>query len=301
MPEAHDLGQGSYRILVASSAEELAEDRGSLWDSGRVQSSQRLYVTYCGRPLTSHQSYYWKVRVWDQVGKASGWSAPAKWTTAILHPDEWKARWIAAEPDGPLPTQPSENRGNWTESVQPLPIFRKEFQVTGPVKGAIVLVSGLGQYELHLNGANVTDTVLNPGWTNYRKKVLYNTFEVTQRLHPGENAFGVLLGDGMYNVPGLHGRYTKFVGFFGQPKLILQMHIQYRDGTEAIVTSDASWRAASGPITFSSVYGGEDFDARRLPNGWDRPGFSEDGWRPALDVAGPDGSAGSPGRSCRQI
>jgi hypothetical protein len=123
LPEAHDLGQSSYRILVASSAEELAEDRGSLWDSGRVQSSQRLYVTHCGRPLTSHQSYYWKVRVWDQVGKASGWSAPAKWTTAILHPDEWKARWIAAEPDGPLPTQPSENRGNWTESVQPLPIL----------------------------------------------------------------------------------------------------------------------------------------------------------------------------------
>jgi hypothetical protein len=89
LPEAHDLGQSSYRILVASSAEELAEDRGSLWDSGRVQSSQRLYVTYCGRPLTSHQSYYWKVRVWDQVGKASGWSAPAKWTTAIRHPDEW--------------------------------------------------------------------------------------------------------------------------------------------------------------------------------------------------------------------
>jgi alpha-L-rhamnosidase len=89
LPEAHDLGQSSYRILVASSAEEVAEDRGSLWDSGRVQSSQRLYVTYCGRPLTSHQSYYWKVRVWDQVGKASGWSAPAKWTTAIRHPDEW--------------------------------------------------------------------------------------------------------------------------------------------------------------------------------------------------------------------
>ena len=143
-----------------------------------MQSSQRLYVTYCGRPLTSHQSYYWKVRVWDQVGMASGWSAPAKWTTAILHPDEWKARWIAAEPDGPLLTQPSENRGNWTESVQPLPIFRKEFQVTGPVKSAIVLVSGLGQYELHLNGASVTDTVLNPGWTNYRTTVLYNTFDV---------------------------------------------------------------------------------------------------------------------------
>ena len=95
----------------------------------------------------------------------------------------------------------------------------------------------------------------------------------------------------MYNVPGVHGRYTKFVGSFGQPKLILQMHIEYRDGTEAPVTSDSSWRTASGPITFSSIYGGEDFDARRVQNGWDRPNFVGDAdWRPALEVAGPDGS-----------
>ena len=297
VPGAHDLRQSSYRILVASSAQELAENRGNLWDSGRVQSGQRLYIAYGGRTLTSHQSYYWKVRIWDQVGRASTWSAPAKWTTGILDPDEWKARWIAAEPDGPLQPQTRENQGHWTQSMQPLPIFRKEFRVTGPVKSAIVFVSGLGQYELHLNGGNVTETVLNPGWTNYRKTVLYNTFDVTRRLHPGENAFGVLLGNGMYNVLGVHGRYTKFVGSFGQPKLILQMHIEYSDGTEAIVTSDSSWRTASGPITFSSVYGGEDFDARRVQKGWDQAGFVEDAdWRPALEVAGPDGSTRTPGR-----
>jgi hypothetical protein len=219
---------------------------------------------------------------------------------AILHPEEWKASWIAAEPDGPLQPQTLENQGQWTESVQPLPIFRKEFRVNGPVKSAVVLVSGLGQYELRLNGGNVTDTVLNPGWTNYRKTVLYNTFDVTRRLRPGMNAFGVLLGNGMYNVAGIHGRYTKFLGSFGQPKLILQMHIEYRDGAEEMVISDSSWRTASGPITFSSIYGGEDFDARRVQNGWDRPNFVMDAdWRPALEVAGPDagpnGPAGSPG------
>jgi alpha-L-rhamnosidase len=297
IPGTHDLRQSSYRILVASSVDELAKDLGTLWDSGRVQSGQRLYVTYDGRPLSSYQSCYWKVRIWDQAGKASAWSAPAQWTMAILHPDEWKARWIAAEPDGPLQPQTRENQGRWMESVQPLPIFRREFRVTGPVKSAIVVVSGLGEFELHLNGANVTDAVLDPGWTNYRKTVLYNTFEVKRWLRPGTNAFGVLLGNGMYNVPGIHGRYTKFVGSFGQPKLILQMHIEYRDGSEAILTSDSSWRTASGPITFSSIYGGEDFDARRVQNGWDRPNFVTDAdWRPALEVAGPDGSADSPGR-----
>ena len=292
--------QSSYRILVASSAEELAMNRGSLWDSGRVQSGQRLYIAYGGQPLSSYQSCYWKVRVWDQAGKASAWSAPAKWTMAILHPDGWKARWIAAEPDGPLQPQARENQGQWADSAPPLPIFRKEFRVTGPVKSAIVVVSGLGEYELHLNGGNVTETVLNPGWTNYRKTALFNTFDVTRRLRPGTNAFGVLLGNGMYNVPGVHGRYTKFVGSFGQPKLILQMHIEYRDGTEALLTSDSSWRTASGPITFSSIYGGEDFDARRVQNGWDRPNFVTNAdWRPALEVAGPDAGlnvpAGSPG------
>ena len=296
VPGAHDLRQISYRILVASSANELARDRGTLWDTGRVESGQRLYIAYSGRPLTSYQSCYWKVRVWDQVGNASSWSAPAKWTMAIMHPDEWKAHWIAAEPDGPLEPQARENQGQWTDSAQPLPIFRKEFRVAGPVKSAIVVVSGLGEYELHLNGGNVTDSVLNPGWTNYRKKVLYNTVDVTRRLRSGTNAFGVLLGNGMYNVPGVHGRYTKFVGSFGQPKLILQLHIEYRDGTETLLTSDSSWQTSSGPITFSSIYGGEDFDARRMQNGWDRPSFVTNAkWRPALEVAGPDESASSPG------
>ena len=300
VPGAHDLMQSSYRILVASSAEELAMNRGSLWDSGRVQSGQRLYVTYGGQPLYSYQSCYWKVRIWDQAGRVSAWSASAKWTMAILRPDEWKARWIAAEPDGQLQPQARENQGQWADSAPPLPIFRKEFRVTGPVKSAIVVVSGLGDYELHLNGGNVTDTLLNPGWTNYRKAVLYNTFDVTRRLRPGTNAFGVLLGNGMYNVPGIHGHYTKFVGSFGQPKLILQMHIEYRDGTEAILTSDSSWRTALGPITFSSIYGGENYDARRVQNGWDQPIFvTHVDWRPALEVAGPDtgsnGPADSPG------
>ena len=295
--DAHDLRQSSYQILVASSSEELAKNRGGLWDSGRVQSGQRLYIAYGGQTLTSHDTYFWKVRVWDQAGNASDWSAPAKWTTAILHPEDWIAHWIAAEPDGPLEPQAREHQGRWMESVSPLPIFRKEFRVTGLVKSAIVVVSGLGEYELHLNGTNVTDTVLSPGWTNYRKNVLYNTFDVTRQLHPGENAFGVLLGNGMYNVPAVHGRYTKFIGSFGQPKLILQLHIEYRDGTEATVMSDSSWRTTSGPITFSSIYGGEDFDARRVRKGWDQPGFAGDAdWRQALEVAGPDGEISSPGR-----
>ena len=297
VPDAHDLRQIAYQILVASSAEALAQSRGKVWDSGRVVSGQRLYIPYGGLALASHSNYFWKVRVWDQAGNVSDWSAPAMWTTAILRPEQWTAHWIAAEPDGPLEPQALEHKGRWVESMQPLPIFRKNFRVVGPIKNAVVSVSGLGQYELHLNGQNVTDTILNPGWTNYRKKVLYNTFDVTQQIRQGENAFGVLLGNGTYNVPGVRGRYTKFIGSFGQPKLILELHLAYQDGTEFTVTSDSSWRTKPGPITFSSIYGGEDFDARRLQAGWDQPEFTTDAeWRPALEVGGPDGSVGPPGR-----
>jgi len=140
--DAHDLRQSGYEILVASSLDELARSRGTLWDSGRVPSTQRLYIAYGGRPLASHHSYFWKVRVWDEEGNASDWSAPAKWTTAILHSAEWVAHWIAAEPDGAVEPQAREHQGVWTDTVQPLPIFRKEFRVTGPVKSAIVFVSG---------------------------------------------------------------------------------------------------------------------------------------------------------------
>jgi hypothetical protein len=296
-PGARGLRQTSYQILVASTAEELAKNRGTLWDSGRVPSSQRLYIAYAGRPLASHRAYFWKVRVWDQAGSASPWSAPASWTTAILNPDEWVARWIAAAPFRSLDPQTRENQGQPAESPEPLPIFRKEFRLAGPVKSAIVFVSGLGQYELRLNGSNVTATVLNPGWTNYRKTVLYNAFDVTRQLHAGANAFAVLLGNGMYNVPAAAGRYAKFVGSFGQPKLILQLHIEYRDGTQATVVSDSTWRTAPGPITFSSIFGGEDFDARRLQRGWDQPDFAANSaWKPVIEVAGPDGSSGPPGK-----
>ena len=291
-----EVAQSAYRLLVASSPALLTPGKADMWDSGRVPSANRLQIVYGGKPLRSHTTYFWTVQVWDSQGRPSAWSSPTKWTTALLHVGDWRARWIAAEPDQPLESQALEGRGKWTEHVGPLPMFRDEFRIEHPVRQAIVYVSGLGQYELRLNGTNVTETALNPGWTNYRKTVLYNSYDVTDRLRPGGNALGVMLGNGMYNVQGVHGRYTKFIGSFGQPKLILQMHLLYKDGTEDVIVSDQSWKTTSGPIVFSSPYGGEDFDARQEPVGWDRPGFADKNWVPALEVAGPDGDLREPGK-----
>jgi alpha-L-rhamnosidase len=294
-PGARDLSQSAYRLIVASSATSLAIGKGDVWDSGKVSSRNFLEVHYGGRALESSTTYFWKLRVWDQAGKESPWSKQAVWTTALLHPSDWSAKWVAAEPDEPLQPQAIEHTGEVAETSTPLPIFRRDFHLDKPVKQAMVSVSGLGQYELHLNGRNITDTILNPGWTNYRKTVLYNTYNLTSLLHQGNNSLGMMLGRGMYDVPGVKGRYTKFIGSFGQPKMILQLDIVYVDGSQTRIVSDRSWKTTSGPITFSSIYGGEDFDARKERPGWDSPGFSDTTWSSAIEVAGPNGDQSNPG------
>jgi hypothetical protein len=291
-PAQRDVIQSAYRILVASSADLLDQGRGDLWDSGRSEDRDYTHVRYAGNPLQSHTTYFWKVCVWGGAGHPPGCSAASHWTTALLHPDDWVARWIAAKPDGPLEPQAREGRGEQHMKAETLPRFRHSIQLDKPVRQAIIYVSGLGQYELHLNGHPVTDAVMTPGWTNYRKKVLYNTYDVTDQIRKGENTLGVMLGNGMYNVPGLEGRYTKFIGSFGNPKMILQMHIAFADGTQKVIASDRSWQTAPGPIVLSSIYGGEDYDARKEAQGWDSgvPASSSPTWTNALEVAAPSGS-----------
>ena len=141
-----------------------------------------------------------------------------------------------------------------------MPVFKRDLAIDKKVSEAVLSVCGLGQYELFLNGKKVGDDLLAPGWSNYRKTCLYDTFDLTEQLRNGKNELRVMLGNGFYNVTG--GRYAKLVGSFGQPMLTLQMRIRFSDGTEQTILSDDSWKTASGPITFSCVYGGEDYDAR---------------------------------------
>ena len=265
--------QSGYQILVASSLEKLLAGEADLWNRGKVGSRQTAQVPYDGRPLPPGAMAFWKVRVWDKDGKPSPWSAPAHWSMGLLKESDWQARWI-----GWRPQQGAQD---------PLPIFRKEFRIERNLKRATVHVCGLGFFELRLNGRKVGDHVLDPGWTNYRKTALYVTHDVTSHVRSGGNAIGVMLGNGMYNVPG--GRYVKFKGSFGPPKLILQLRLEFADGSSQLVVSDTSWKAAPGPIVFSCIYGGEDHDARREQPGWDAPGFDDSVWAAALVMEGPGG------------
>lgn len=203
------------------------------------------------------------------------------WQTA----GEGGAEWSGVRKLGKHGMQPW---GDIRAPLAPPPVLRREFELTQPVRRATAFICGLGHYELRLNGARVGDRVLDPGWTDYRDTCLYSTYDVTQQLQSGRNAVGVMLGHGMYHVPG--GRYVKFTGSFGPPKLILQLHIEHPDGSTTVIGTDEQWRSATGPITFSCVYGGEDYDARRELPGWDRPHFEDAHWRTAEVVSGPGGT-----------
>lgn len=282
--------QSAYRILAASSREKLAKGDGDLWDSGKVVSDQSLNVEYAGKSLTTRERCHWKVQVWDGMGTVSGWSESTQWNMGLLKAEDWRARWISADTrnDATLKDQfGGDQQPPRVTSPQILPLLRAAFRVEKPVRRAEIAICGLGFYEARLNGKPLDGAVLEPGWTNYRKTCLYRVHDLTGRILQGENVLGVMLGNGMYNVVG--GRYTKFTGSFGPPKLIAQLDIEYADGTTAQVVTDGNWKIAPGPIVFSCIYGGEDYDARRESVGWDCPGFDASTWQAAEECAGPGG------------
>jgi alpha-L-rhamnosidase len=174
------------------------------------------------------------------------------------------------------------------QSQSGLPIFRREFVVQPGLQRAVISICGLGHYELSANGAKVGAALLAPGWSKYDKTCLYDTLDLTPYLTNGNNAVGVMLGNGMYNVPAT-SRYTKFTGSFGPPKVIAQIYLYYTNGTSQVITSDAQWLTSSGPITYSHVYGGEDYDARLQPAGWNQAGFNASAWSAAVVTNGPGG------------
>jgi alpha-L-rhamnosidase len=155
-------------------------------------------------------------------------------------------------------------------------LLRRELGVGPGLRRALASVCGLGHYEMTLNGARLGTGLLTPGWTAYEQTCLYDTYDLTPLLRAGANAVGMVLGSGMYNVQ--PGRYVKFVSAFRPLTAITQIRLEYEDGTVDTVGTDGRWRVTSGPITFSNVYGGEDYDARLEPRGWDRPGFDDSSW-----------------------
>ncbi len=201
-------------------------------------------------------------------------------------PDYLDAAWPAAKELGPYGMAPWGAAGFAAEHRLPARLLRKEFAVDKDVRRATAYYSGLGLSELYLNGARVGDHVLSPGLTDYDKHVLYVTFDVTAQLARGRNAIGLMLGNGRYYAPRLQAGTRNF----GFPKALVELDIEYADGSRANVVSDETWRlTTNGPIRANNEYDGEEYDARRELPGWSRAGFDDSGWEPAELVRGPAG------------
>ncbi|UVI32670.1 glycoside hydrolase family 78 protein [Paenibacillus spongiae] len=259
--------QTAYRLLVATSIELLDRDEGNLWDSGRVASEESQHIAYEGLELVSGQLAYWKVRLWDEVGNAGNWSGTAWWSMGLLERDQWQGQWIGWKNDH-KPTK---------EQPKPSIYLRRGFQVGKGVKRATAYATALGLYRLYLNGRRVGSDVFSPEWTDYHVRTQYQTYDVTGLLEEGDNAAGAILGQGWYaGYIGMYG-YQKY-GM--DPSFLLQLNIEYEDGTTDRLMTDGDWKASHGPIVSSDLQMGETIDARKEMPGWNIQSFDDSSWTP---------------------
>ncbi|QIL41910.1 family 78 glycoside hydrolase catalytic domain [Pedobacter sp. HDW13] len=274
--------QKAYQVLVASTAEKLAQNEGDLWNSGKVNNEESIHVKYNGQALTSRMRCYWKVKTWTTAGE-SEWSAPNSWTMGLLNYKDWPKGWIGFDRAFPWDNTKTDSR----LSVR---YFRKEFQNTKKVKYATASIIGLGLYQLYLNGKKVGEEVLTPSPTDYNKNVKYNTYDVTSYLQEGKNAVGAVLGNGRFFAMRQNEKPYK-IKTFGFPKMLLNIRIVYSDGSTANIDTDDSWKGtADGPIRANNEYDGEEYDATKEAIGWNKAGFDDSKWLKAEFVQEPLGT-----------
>ncbi|MBN1900588.1 family 78 glycoside hydrolase catalytic domain, partial [Candidatus Sumerlaeota bacterium] len=426
--------QTAYRILVSSSPDILKEERGDLWDSGKIESDETLNVFYNGKELVSRTRYFWKARVWDKDDAASPWSQAAWFETAFLKNEDWKAKWItwdrgnaegfdmknaswiwSAAPSSQknnaryfrksvsLPQKPikqillgaaaekefifyangcevarwdngkkilltdmtgllkkgknvlcvqakggkgfplgfsgkmriifcdksemvittdktwkacdkiqkdwhkidfqdakwekAKENGvygcapwgelNFSGLKSPAPLFRKEFTASHKIKQARLYISGLGYYVARIDGKKVGNNVLDPGNTNYNKRALYSIHDVTELVDEKKNCIAVELGRGFFGLKSPNVWNWEKAPWHGDPRMILQLEMEYIDGTREIIVSDESWKASPSPTISDSIYCGESYDARREKTGWDLPGYRDSDWANATPCPSP--------------
>ena len=279
--DEQNVMQTAYHILVASSPELLAQGKGDCWDSGKVKTDASQWITYQGETLKRNTPYYWKVKVYTHTNETD-WSEPASWSMGLLNEADWQGQWIGL--DRPAP---GDSETQWSRLAARY--LRKEFALTKEVKRATVHIAGMGLYELFINGQRIGEQVLAPAPTDYRKTILYNTYDVTPQLQK-ENAIGVILGNGRFYT--MRQNYKPYkIPTFGYPKLRLNLIVEYTDGSRQTIASDISWKLTTeGPIRSNNEYDGEEYDARKELGDWNRTGYDDTNWIPAGRVSIPSGT-----------
>ncbi len=252
--------QSAYRITV-SSADSTAHN-ADLWDSGKVTSNKSSQIEYGGKALMAGQRAYWRVQIWDGNGDSQS-SRPAFWELGLPKLSDWHAKWIA------LPTTANDPLDI------PAPLLRKSFTADKPVKRARAYVSAKGLFNLYVDGQKIGKALLTPGWTDYKKRIQYETYDVTRQVQQGSHGLGILLGNGWYcGHIGLTGgnNYGKF------PEVLVQLEVEYTDGTKSEVVTDGSWKAKPSAILSDDLLMGETYDARLETRGWSNAKFNDSQW-----------------------
>lgn len=277
--------QTGYELIVSDNLKDIMIGKGNTWTTGKIVSGQNLYIAYAGTPLQSFKRYYWRVKAYNKKGEASEWSKSAWFETAFLDSKEWKAQWISDGSKNP------EREEDYYKDDR-MPLFRKQFSVTKKIVSARLYISGLGYHEAYLNGKKIGDNVLDPGFTTYRKEVLYVVHDITSMIRKGENVAGIMLGSGWWNpLPfKLFGRWDlRDYQQTARPCVKAEIHIMYNDGSDEQVNTDDSWKTAPGPVIFNNVYLGEKYDARLEQKTWGSIKEDKTVWKNAVTVNGPSG------------
>jgi alpha-L-rhamnosidase len=312
--------QTGYRVLVATKPELAREGKADIWDSKRIATAEP-WVTYAGPALASRTRYYWSVRVWATDGEESGWAKPTWFETAFMRPDEWKSQWIAGpersrigsiaegEADDATIRASSEfcrpvrwlttgfaaprvkNDQGECREVRPAPMLRKTFRLSKPVAQARLYASGLAYADLSINGTPASSAVLDPGFTDYSRTVLYTTHDVAALLRAGENVIAAELGSGHFDDAARTWDWGwDAAQWRATPTLRLDLYVRFADGAEQIIGSDSSWKVSTaGPTRYDSLYLGETYDARKEIPGWRAQGFDDSTWPAARVVSSPAG------------
>jgi alpha-L-rhamnosidase len=256
--------QTAYKIILGMDSAGVASGKPVFWESVKTVSSSNLHV-YHGNPLQPFTKYYWRVILWDQNGITASGSEVAHFETGMMESKNWKGAWISDDND---------------INVKPAPMFRSAFRTSKKITSARAYVAAAGLYELYINGKPIGDQRLNPMYTRFDRRNLYVTHDVTAALQTGENAIGVLLGNGWYNHQSTAVWYFHRAPWRARPAFCLDLRITYADGTVETIRSGKDWKTATGPIIFNSIYTAEHYNANLEQKGWSEPGFADSTWKP---------------------
>ncbi len=255
--------QTAYQIIVGIDSLQVLKGIGNIWQTEKTLSNNQL-VVYKGKTLKPFTKYFWKVLTWDKSGKISAKAPISTFETGMMQAQNWQGAWI------------SDSRDVQNKVA---PYFRKTFSVSKKIVSARAYIAVAGLYELSINGKKISNHRLDPMYTRFDRRTLYVPHDITQQLQEGQNAVGVLLGNGWYNHQSTAVWYFDKAPWRGRPTFCMDIRIKYADGTEGSLSTGKDWKTAPSPVIFNSIYTAEHYDARLEQKGWDMPNFVDSTWK----------------------